>query len=121
MEKIVSAANNKVVTSTRIIAKHFGRNHNEIVHALRYLMSDCGAAFSEENFFTQEQNNSYWVTSAGFMVLSGLFLGARNARIKITFIDAFNKAQREMNTNMLIRNEYFPVSSLEKYPSALAG
>jgi len=121
MEKIVSTTNNKAVTNTHIIAKHFGRNHNEIIHALRYLMSDCGTAFSKENFFTQDQSNSYWVTSAGFMVMSGLFLGARNARVKITFIDAFNKAQREINNSMPIRNEEFSVINAVKYPSALAG
>jgi len=85
MERIVSTTNNKVATNTQIIAKHFGRNHNEIIHALHYLMGDCGTAFSKENFFTQEQSNLYWVTCAGFMVLSGLFLGTRNARTKITF------------------------------------
>ncbi|MCB1936605.1 MAG: hypothetical protein KDF59_11745 [Nitrosomonas sp.] len=57
MEKTVGTTNNKLVTNTQIIAKHFGRIHNEVIHALRYLMSDCGAAFGKENFFTQEQNN----------------------------------------------------------------
>lgn len=111
MGKIVSTTNNKVVTNTQTIAKYFGRNHNEVIHALRYLMNDCGDAFSKENFFTQEQNNSYWVTCAGFMVMSGLFLGARNARIKITFIDAFNKAQREANNDRQTRNENLLVAA----------
>ncbi|MCB1947460.1 hypothetical protein [Nitrosomonas sp.] len=97
MEKIVSITNNKVVVSTQVIAKHFGRSHDELIHSLRYLMRDCGAAFSEENFFEQECGYSLWVTYAGFLVISGLFLGARNARIKITFIDAFAQAQKEID------------------------
>ena len=121
MEKIVSTRNNKAVTNTQIIAKHFGRNHNEVIHALRYLTSDCGTAFSKENFFPQGESDLYWVTSAGFMVMSVLFLGTRNARTKITFIDAFNKAQREINNSLLIKHENFPVTSIVKYPPALAG
>lgn len=111
MEKIVSTRNNKAVTNTQIIAKHFGRNHNEVIHALRYLMSDCGTAFSKENFFPQGESDLYWVTSAGFMVMSVLFLGTRNARTKITFIDAFNKAQRETNNDRSTRNENLPAAA----------
>ncbi len=97
MEKIISTQNNKMVTNTQIIAKHFGRSHNELIHALRFLKQDCGTAFSKKNFFVQEHNSLQWVTCAGFLVLSGLFTGARDARIKITFIDAFAKAQEEKN------------------------
>ncbi|SET14279.1 hypothetical protein SAMN05216326_11321 [Nitrosomonas marina] len=96
METIVSITNNKVVTTTQVIAKHFGRSHDELVHSLRYLMRDCGTAFSKENFFEQECGYSLWITYPGFLVISGLFLGARNARIKIEFIDAFVKAQKEI-------------------------
>jgi len=97
MEKIVSTKNNKVVTNTQIIAKCFGRSHNEIIHALRYLKRDCGSVFSRKNFYGETNNSLHWVTGAGFLVLSGLFTGARDARIKITFIDAFAKAQEEIN------------------------
>ncbi len=122
MEKIVNSKNNKAVTNTQIIARYFGRNHNEVIHALRYLMNDCGATFSKDNFFTQEQDdNLYWVTCAGFMVLSGLFLGTRNARTKITFIDAFNKVQREINRDMSIINDNFAVINAVKSPAVLAG
>ncbi|SER70498.1 hypothetical protein SAMN05421690_105612 [Nitrosomonas sp. Nm51] len=97
MEKIVSITNNKVVTNTQVIAKHFGRSHDELIHSLRYLMRDCGAAFSEENFLEQECGYSLRITYAGFLVISGLFLGARNARIKIRFIDAFAQAQKKID------------------------
>ncbi|MCC6921744.1 MAG: hypothetical protein IT525_01550 [Nitrosomonas sp.] len=45
----------------------------------------------------QEHNSLHWITCAGFLVLSGLFMGARDTRIKITFFDAFTKAQEKIN------------------------
>lgn len=99
MEKIVSTAHDKVVTNTQIIAKHFGRSHDEIIHALRDLKRDCGTAFSRENFVEQKNDNLHWITCAGFLVLSGLFMGARDARIKIKFFNAFSEAQEEIHNS----------------------
>ena len=99
MEKIVSTTHNKAVTDTKIIAKHFGRSHEELIHALRDLKRDCGTAFSQENFVKQEHNSLHWITCAGFLILSGLFMGARDTRIKITFFDEFTKAQEEINNS----------------------
>jgi len=115
MEKIVSTKNNKAVTNTQIIATRFGRSHNELIHALRYLKQDCGAAFSKKNFFGHEHNSLHWVTCAGFLVLSGLFTGARDARIKITFIDAFAKAQEEIHNR---RQQNVPQTMNEALQSA---
>ncbi|MCB1935185.1 MAG: hypothetical protein KDF59_04515 [Nitrosomonas sp.] len=97
MEKLVCVAHNKAVTNTEIIAKYFARSHNEIIHALRDLKRDCGATFSKENFIEQGSNDLHWITCAGFLILSGLFMGSRDARFKIIFFDAFAKAQEEIS------------------------
>ena len=85
----------KTKTTSEVIAKEFKKEHRDVVRAIENL--DCSNEFRVRNFaqsnFVNSQGrsfDSYEMTKDGFTFLVMGFTGERAAKIKESFIEAFN-------------------------------
>lgn len=83
------------LTTSRIIAKSFGKQHKDVLRAIADL--ECSEDFNRRNFAPVEYRDAkgearpeYQMTRDGFMFLAMGFTGARAAQMKEAFIAAFN-------------------------------
>lgn len=101
---IVTIQGDHPTTNTLIIAEHFGRNHKDVMRDIRLLMADCEEDFNERNFAPIKYIDSrgrekpmYSLTRDGFMLLSMGFTGANATRLKIAFIEEFNRMEAALH------------------------
>ena len=101
LSEFVTLNNETLVTDSRRVAKHFKKRHDNVLRAFDRL--DCGAEFSHLNFEVAEEldlqgkpRRIISMTKDGFIFLVMGFSGKEAARIKVTYITAFN----EMSTQI---------------------
>ena len=92
----ISIKDNQLYTSSTRIAEVFGKEHRNVLRAIREL--DCSKYFAQLNFEQCEFKNTnermmpmYNVTKDGFMFLVMGFTGKQAAAIKEAYINAFNQ------------------------------
>ena len=94
----------KVLTDSRTIAATFGKEHKDVLKAVRNL--DCPADFRERNFapskYQSENRNGqmlpcYYITRDGFTILVMGFTGKKAMEFKIKYIEAFNAMERALS------------------------
>ncbi len=93
--QLVSINDNQPVTTSRKIAKLFGKRHGDVIRKIESL--DYHAEFSGRNFalaeYTDEQGKprkEYYLTKDGMVFLVMGFSGKDAADFKIAYINAFN-------------------------------
>lgn len=93
--------NDRPVVSSRDIARVFGKDHANVLKAIRAL--DCSKSFTDVNFNASEYEDStgrvlpeYLITRDGFSFLAMGFTGAKAAEFKEKYIAAFNAMEREL-------------------------
>jgi Rha family phage regulatory protein len=91
-------------TNTLIIAEHFGKKHQHVMRDVRALMSECPEEFGLSNFGQTPYYDSqgkkqtmYSLTRDGFMLLSMGFTGSNATRLKIAFIEEFNRMEAALH------------------------
>jgi len=86
------------VTTSRDIAKHFGKEHYNVLRSIQCL--ECSEEFTKLNFEVCYENSElqngkpllfYRITKDGFFFLVMGFTGKEAARIKEAYINAFNQ------------------------------
>ena len=94
-------------TNTLIIAEHFDKSHKNVLQSLRALIDDCTEEFSRLNFQPTpyydsqgKQRTMYSLTRDGFMLLSMGFTGTNATRLKIAFIEEFNRMEAALHQPM---------------------
>lgn len=102
--QIVTVQGDHPTTNTLIIAEHFGKSHKNILRDLRALMADCPEEFNGLNFAPVDYYDSkgekrpmYEITRDGFMLLSMGFTGTNATRLKIAFIEEFNRMEAALH------------------------
>ena len=95
---IVFENNNEAVTSSRLVAEYFGKQHKSILRAIKNL--NCSKEFNEHNFAPVEYTDrkgeirpEYLMTKDGFTILAMGFTGAKAMQFKEAYINAFNKME----------------------------
>lgn len=85
--------NDRIVVSSRDIARVFGKDHANVLKAIRSI--DCSASFNAVNFNAVEYEDSkgemrpeYLITRDGFSFLAMGFTGAKAAEFKEKYIAA---------------------------------
>lgn len=88
----------KPVTTSLLVAQKFGKNHKDVLDAIRQL--SCSQGFRERNFtlssYRTAQNRTvpqYIMGRDGFTMLVMSFTGARAATFREEFIDEFNRME----------------------------
>lgn len=101
---IVTIQGDHPTTNTLIIAEHFGKSHKNILRDLRALIDDCPEEFGQLNFEPTPYYDSqgkkqtmYSLTRDGFMLLSMGFTGTNATRLKIAFIEEFNRMEAALH------------------------
>lgn len=99
--QLVHLSNNRLVTTSLLIAQNFGKRHKHILEAIKNL--DCSKEFNETNFrpveYTDvkgEKRPMYEITRDGFVFLCMGFTGAAAAQWKEKYINAFNQMENRI-------------------------
>lgn len=105
--QIVTIQGEHLTTNTRIIAEYFSKQHKHIIRDIRQLIAECPQEFSRPNFGLAEYYDDqgkkrpmYEITRDGFMLLSMGFTGANATRLKIAFIEEFNRMEAALRQPM---------------------
>lgn len=101
MAELVYIQENQALTTSRLVANKFGKNHKDVVKKVRTL--SCSEEFSGRNFaladYLDEQGKKrpeYLVTRDGFVFLVMGFTGNQAAVFKEEYINAFNQMERKL-------------------------
>lgn len=91
----------KVIVSSRTVAEAFGKEHRDVMRAIRNL--ETTEEFNERNFALVvyrdgkgEMRPEFLMTRDGFTFLAMGFTGPRAAVFKEAYIEAFNKMEAEL-------------------------
>ncbi|EDC3202167.1 Rha family transcriptional regulator [Salmonella enterica] len=89
--EMVQAKNGEVVTTSRKIAKYFGKRHGDVLRKIEQVKADCSSEFSQRNFasadYIDEQGKlrpMYSLTKDGWIMVVMGFTGKAAAAIKET-------------------------------------
>ena len=111
MVNLVAVENNQTVTTSLKVAEVFGKEHYNVIKAIKSL--DCSDEFRAVNFnaskFTYSNGNikkqlpMYYITRDGFMFLVMGFTGKTAAKWKEAYIRAFNDMEAELRAEQTER------------------
>ena len=115
-ELVFKGANNQALTNSLLVAKEFGKSHDNVLKAVRNLVKEGLVKINdtpmfEEVTYKNEQNGQsypmYVMNRDGFTLLAMGFTGKKATQFKIAYIEAFNKMEEE------IKKSAKPMSQLE--------
>ena len=116
---IVFENNNEAVTSSRLVAEYFGKQHRSILRAIKNL--NCSEEFNRHNFaeitYTDSRGRKqpeYLMTKDGFTILAMGFTGAKAMQFKESYINAFNKMENLLKGNTTILQLEKRIQELEE-------
>lgn len=102
---LVEVKNNQVVTSSRQVAEHFGKQHRNVIRAIQNLVEGVlKIEHTPQMFFltsyTNDQNGQtypeYYMNRDGFSLLVMGFTGQKAIEWKIKYIQAFNQMEQAL-------------------------
>lgn len=104
-EVSVEIIGGKPTTTSLDVAKHFGKQHKDVLRAIRNL--DCSTEFHERNFAptiqtvlgpkgAKREEPAFRMTRDGFTFLCMGFTGKEAAQWKEAYINAFNKMEQAL-------------------------
>ena len=93
----------RAMCSSLDVAAHFGRNHRDVLKAIRNRMEDHSAEFNERNFAPVEyrdakgeQRPMYLLTRDAFMTVAMSFTGRETAQWRELYIAEFNRMEARL-------------------------
>ena len=104
-KQFIQIKNNQVVTTSEIVAKVFGKRHDNVLRDIKVLMEQCDEDFANLNFevcfkINELQNGKptpyYNLTKNGFMLLVMGYKSKKAIQIKISYINAFDYMAGEL-------------------------
>lgn len=106
MEALVKVENNQIVTDSRSVAEHFGKQHYHVIRDIENLVNKTeGKDASKIGWMFQEttmsdsygrQQKAYLMNRDGFSLLVMGFTGAKALEWKLKYIEAFNAMERKL-------------------------
>lgn len=116
MSDLVTFDGNQVVTDSRSVAKHFEKEHRDVLKAIRHLVegvrkSSQTPSMFHETTYVNEQNGQvypmYLMNRDGFSLLVMGFTGAKALEWKLKYIEAFNAMEKAIKTPQLTPNPHY--------------
>lgn len=105
MDNLVYISNGKAVTTSRLVANKFNKQHAHIIRKIKNL--DCSEDFTASNFGFSEyvdasgkSNPEYIITKDGFTFLVMGFTGKKAAKFKEEYIGRFNQMEKQLTANI---------------------
>lgn len=100
MEALVKVENNQIVTDSRSVAEHFGKQHKNVLQTIENLAAENPATkflFQKTTFENRgKQYPMYLMNRDGFSLLVMGFTGAKALEWKLKYIEAFNTMERKL-------------------------
>lgn len=100
--ELVIVNNGKATTTSLVVAGYFGKRHADVIRTIETMLQDADI-FSRRNFalaeYTDEQGKPrpmYELDRDGFTLLAMGFTGKQALQFKLSYIDAFNKAEEAL-------------------------
>jgi len=104
MNELATIKNDQAVTSSRLVAERFEKDHNDLKKKIRELEKDMGESshiYFQENEYIDTMNRAqleYLMNRDGFSLLAMGFTGSKALTFKMDFIQAFNHMESELNS-----------------------
>lgn len=101
MGELVFMKNDQVVTSSRNVARDFGKEHRNVIRNIeRLLKNEQTHQMFYESYYTHEQNKQtyreFLMNRDGFTLLVMGFTGKQATDFKIKYINAFNEMEQKL-------------------------
>lgn len=116
MQNVILVQDDKLVTTSKIVAEVFGKTHKDVLRAIDNL--DCSDKFRQRNFapssYKSQQNKTLKcmnMNKDGFCFLAMGFTGRKAGEWKEAYIEAFNKMAE---STIAISDEYDRLDSQNK-------
>ena len=108
MKNLVQVSNNQVVVASRDIAERFGKEHKDVLAAIRGILAaeNSAAKFFYETTFENrgKQYPEYLMNRDGFSLLVMGFTGKKALEWKLKYIEAFNKMEAHIREGKALPN-----------------
>lgn len=115
-EQLVRIENEQIVTDSRSVAEHFGKQHKNVIRDIENIISES-SILSRQNMFYEttykvDGNNKsykmYLLNRDGFSLLVMGFTGKKALEWKLKYIEAFNAMEEELTNKktMVIPKDY---------------
>lgn len=112
----ITNQNGSLVVSSREVAEHFEKRHNDVVDAIENKIKNLTTEnIVVENYFTKSifihrgnTYDQYLLTRDGFSFIVMGFTGAKADIWKLKYIEAFNKMEESIKNNQLLTNDLSP-------------
>ncbi|MEK4884894.1 Rha family transcriptional regulator [Bacillus sp. FSL W8-0223] len=115
MANLVFIENGEVFTTSRQVAKDFGKEHKHVLESIREIirnLTDENSAVSFKNYFIEDSYTSrgkvypqFKLTKDGFTLLAMGFTGAKALKFKIDYINQFNEMEAQLKEIDLVMNQ----------------
>ncbi len=104
MNQLVFKSNDQVVTTSRNVARDFGKSHREVLRAIDNMASDgvvqnWATLFSETTYIheqNKQQYRQYLINRDGFTLLVMGFTGKTAMKFKLDYMNAFNEMEKQL-------------------------
>lgn len=104
---LVARSGERIYTTSRKVATHFGKNHRDVLKAIKNLLAELSGidfeASTERNFALSSYTDStgrslpeYHLSHDGFALLAMGFTGREALRWKVAFLAAFRQMERDL-------------------------
>lgn len=107
-EIVYRGESNQPLTNSKLVAEVFGKNHKDVMKAIRNLTEgsaqNCAVhqMFSESTYLNEQNKQSYpmfIMNQDGFTLLAMGFNGKKAMEFKLKYIEAFNKMKKEIESS----------------------
>lgn len=112
-ELVFKSEKNTPVTTSLLVAEKFEKNHRHVLEAIDELVkgvAEKSADLFHETTYVHPQNNQtyrmYVMNRDGFSLLVMGFTGSKALQFKLDFIEAFNKMEQIIKTNLQLPQTY---------------
>lgn len=109
-ELVFKSEKGNPVTTSLLVAEKFEKNHRDVLETIRNLAAENSAA---KSLFIESQYENrgkaypmYVMNKDGFSLLVMGFTGSRALQFKIDFIEAFNKMEQIIKSNLQLPQTY---------------
>lgn len=100
MNNLVSVNNNQVVVSSKDVAKHFDKQHKNVLRDIREILvaQNCATKFFKEISYEYHGRKfpEFLINRDGFSLLAMGFTGKKALHWKIKYIEAFNQMEEKL-------------------------
>lgn len=110
--------NQNAWTTSRELARVFGKEHFHVLRDIERILNDCEKKFGESNFglssyktMQNKKQSQYLMTRKGFSLVAMGFTGKKAMEFKVAYIEAFEAMSELIGTRLLSKAGYKEMSS----------